>query len=629
LSNAFEIIKDVAREHLKPRVVMDLCEYANNFRYLAQGNAEPGRYRTSRTRYIEEVLRTISRHDVHSVTLMFSSQTAKSETLLSVLQYYADYEPCPMMIIQPTLDAASAFSKERISKQIECTPALRRIFGVDQYKNKQNTINYKEFPGGFWSLQGSNSPSGLASKPIRVVVGDEIDRWAVNAKGEGSPVEIASRRTLTYHNYKHIWVSTPVVKGKSKIEELFLAGTQHVFEFQCVHCDEHFYPELSHLKWVDNDPDTAMLSCPHCGSGMNDVERWRAANKGKWVPRNPTARDYSYHTNAFSSPFVSLAFIANEYIKCENLPSKLGPFYNTILGQPYEEVGETLADTNELIERREDYSINSIPNDVILLTFGADVQGDRIEAQVLGHTENDSIYVVHTLIFPGDTSEIEVYDEFVNQLYSKTAYFRQDGIQLFIKSGLIDSGYNTKIVYAAANRHKKLNIFASKGKEGLRASLTLSKNLHKQQFYVVGVDIYKEFIFNSLAIKDTSKSGYIHFSIDQNDEYFQQLTQSESRIITTDKRGRSYAHFEKRKGSGIANEMLDTFVYGLAAKDLLRNVDKKNAAYNIKKQLLGEKEPINIEKEVKSEPIQNPINSVSAVIPKPSKYANWGNLKTN
>ena len=69
--------------------------------------------------------------------------------------------------------------------------------------------------------QGANSASSLASRPIRIVFMDEVDRFPASAGSEGDPVALTKKRTTTYWNRKIVMTSNPIVKGSSRIEQVW------------------------------------------------------------------------------------------------------------------------------------------------------------------------------------------------------------------------------------------------------------------------------------------------------------------------------------------------------------------------------------------------------------------------
>ncbi len=619
-----ERLRKVASQVLRPKPNLDLVEWADNYRFLSQeGSSEPGRWRTSRVPYMAEPMSVISTPGVERIILMLSSQLGKTELLLNVFGYFTHLEPSPLLLIQPTTMAAAGFSRERIAPMIRDTPVLTELFNSDAYADSTNTILHKQFPGGFIALGGSNSPATLAGRPIKVVLLDEVDRFPISAKTEGDPVEIVRRRSQNFHDSKFLAVSTPTVEGESKIAALYEDSDQRKYHISCVHCNELFEPKWELVKW--QNPEDALLHCPHCGSGHNDNERLKASQKGEWIASNPGHRTPGFHTSALVSPWVKLTDLVYEFVATENLPSKLQPFFNTVLGLPYKYKGKAVGDI-EISNRVEKYTTITIPNDVILLTSGGDVQGDRIEAEVLGHTADGRFYNIDYLIVQGDTKDLATFIEFRN-LLMETPYIREDGIRLSVQSTLIDSGFNTKMVYEFVKRYKKDRIFACKGVSGPVAMLTLSQSKFNASFYRVGVDVFKELLYNQLQITDPEKTGYCHFPVARTMDYFEQLCQSETRTLITDKKGRRYWHYQNVDKK--RNEALDVRIYSLAAYELIKNVTRRDAEYIIKKQQIvienmqkdteiGVKDAIN-------EEIYKERATINKLLPSVSKYAAWSN----
>lgn len=156
---------------------------------------------------------------IRKVVMMFSAQIGKSEMLLNVVGYYSHVVPSPILMVQPTVDMERNFSKERISPTIRDTPVLRQIIGAEKSRDAKNTVLKKFFPGGYIVIVGANSPVGLASRPIKILLADEIDRWPESAKKEGDPLTIVEKRTTTYpYSYKMIYTSIPTIDGISRIQ---------------------------------------------------------------------------------------------------------------------------------------------------------------------------------------------------------------------------------------------------------------------------------------------------------------------------------------------------------------------------------------------------------------------------
>ncbi len=235
---------------LKPPEDVPISEWADSYRRLpAESSAEPGKWRTSRTPYLQRPMDSISDPDVKKVVMMTSAQVGKSEVILNVLGYYTHIDPSPMLIIQPTVETGKNFSKERIGPTFRDTPILSNLVSA-----KRNTILKKEFSGGFVAIVGANAPAGLASRPIRILLCDEIDRYPVSAGEEGDPLTLGEKRTTTFpYTSKKVYVSTPTIEGVSRIEHEFKLGTMEEWELPCPGCGEYQAITWDKIKFALDD----------------------------------------------------------------------------------------------------------------------------------------------------------------------------------------------------------------------------------------------------------------------------------------------------------------------------------------------------------------------------------------
>jgi phage terminase large subunit GpA-like protein len=82
---------------------------------------------------------------------------------------------------------------------------------------------------------------------------------------------------------------------------------------------------------------------------------------------------------------------------------------NTVLGEPFEPAQETV-EGSSLLRRGENYSPQSIPDAVRMLTAGVDVQGDRLEVQILGFGAFEEVWAIRYEVLPGDPAQRGVWD---------------------------------------------------------------------------------------------------------------------------------------------------------------------------------------------------------------------------
>lgn len=572
-------LNDAAQICLRPPPKLKLSQWADTYRMLSpEASAEAGRWVTARAEYQREMLDACSDPEIEQVVFCTSAQIGKTEAVLNLLLYYIHQEPSPILLVQPTKEMAASFSKDRLAPALRDTKVVSELVSDVKSKDSGNTIFAKQFPGGVLNLAGSNAPASLASRPVRVALMDEVDRFPPSAGTEGSPYALTVKRTSNFFNRKIIAVSTPTDELTSVIWALYQESDQRKYEIRCVHCDEHFVPAWSHVKWSKSqdgthDPDTALLHCPHCGAGHNDTERHTAVRRGKWRKDNPTSRIAGFHLSALISPWAELSKLVSEWLACQKDMQRLKTFVNTVLGEPWKDRSDNIDDI-DLIARVEDYEPSSLPAGVVVLTAGVDTQDDRLEVSVYGHgPENETWHVEHVVIH-GNPANPAVWHELETVL--KTAYQREDGYRLPIGAAAIDSGgHFTQEVYAFARKHSQRRWFAIKGRAGAlpiwptRASYT--KNDGK--VYVIGVDSAKEAIYGWLK-NDKPGAGYVHFSSRCDAEFFSQISAEKKKLTYRN----GYTYYSWHKDPNRRNEALDCFVYALAAKEAINVSLKAHAA---------------------------------------------------
>ena len=366
-------------------------------------------------------------HSVEKVVIMAASQVAKSELLMNVMGYYMDQEPSSIMMIQPTVENAEAFSKERIDPTIQASPVLKEKMSVTvsdekgRSRKSSSTIRMKHFTGGYLAMVGSNSPSGLASRPIRVLLCDEIDRYG--STQEGDPLKLAVQRTQNFTNRKIVFVSTPTTEqreGGPTIYEEFMKSDQRGFFVTCPHCGKQFEMEWGNVHWSNDeqgylDEDSIRMECPHCnqkvrGNGKPDPY---LLESGVWIPKNPEARTIGYHLTSLCSPWVELSDLVEEWVDANHKKDKKGlqEFINLKLGEPWHEDEADLNLWEKLAQRREFYPKAGLPKEILMLTCGVDVQQNRLEATVFGWGADFEAWGICHRVFFGDTKQNEVWSQ--------------------------------------------------------------------------------------------------------------------------------------------------------------------------------------------------------------------------
>lgn len=512
-------------EVLKPPPKQTASEWANaNVILSTEDSAEPGKYSTSRAPYQKEMLDAVSDPTVKKVVYMTGSQIGKTQLIKNVLGYFIDYFPSPIMFMQPTKDIAKEFSKTRIAPFIRDTKVLSDKITDVKSRDSGNTVLNKTFPGGYLTLVGANAPSDLASRPIRVLLADEIDRYPESAGTEGDPLSLAEKRTNTFYNKKHVYASTPLSKGTSRVEKLYLGGTQEVWHIKCPACGEYVYPSWDKFQ-PDEDARKYYMVCDHCGVLSEEFEWKRLYGEGKWIAEAPdNLTKYgcrSFHMNAFGSPWASWAELQNKYDDAQKLGTAgLKTFFNTEMGIPYEEDTEALQ-SEELYERREEYAAD-LPNGVLVLTAGVDTQDDRLEVEVVGWGENYESWGIQYFRLYGDPAYDAVWKELDDILINRKWSYA-DGRQRGVSITCIDSGGNkTQAVYKYCDTRWHNRIYPVKGYGGtgrdLIDGLPTRLKKYKTKLFKLGVDTGKEQIYSDLN-QAKGEPRYCHFPKDHEKGY--------------------------------------------------------------------------------------------------------------
>lgn len=568
-NNTLRLFRDIVKR-VAPPPKLTVSQWADRSRRLSsESSAEPGQWRTDRAPYQRGILDAICDNQVETVVVMSSAQVGKTEILLNSIGYFIDYDPAPIMLVQPTLEMAQAFSKDRLAPMLRDSPALRGKVKDAKSRDSGNTMLHKTFPGGHITMAGANSPASLASRPIRVVLCDEVDRYPASAGTEGDPVSLVSKRTTTFWNRKRILVSTPTIKGASRIEAAYNESSMEQWCLPCPSCEEY-----QPLTWGQIRFEDVTLRCKFCGFHHSETE-WKAG-KGKWIPQKENKKVRGFHLNELASPWKRWDTIVKEFLEAKaGGVEQLQVWVNTSLGETWEEQGDQVEE-DTLGKRRETYEAD-IPDGVLVLTAGVDVQGDRLEVEVVGWGAGKESWGIKYHQIIGDPSQPGVWkdlDEFLARVWR-----RQDGYGMTIACTCIDSGgHHTTEVYRFCKAREHRRIFAIKGKGGNgipfigRMSRTPRE---KCALFILGVDSGKETVMSRLKQEFEGSPGYCHFPRNENrgydEDYFRGLT-SEKRVIRFHK---GVPRVEWVKKSGVRNEPLDLRNYATAALEIVNpDLDK-------------------------------------------------------
>lgn len=509
---------------------------------------------------------------------MASSQLFKTELILNFLGFIIDVDPGPVLIVEPRAADAESLSKDRLAPMLRATPCLKGKVRDAKSRDSDNTIDHKSFDGGHVTMVGANAPSGLAMRPIRYLLMDEVDRYPASAGTEGDPVNLAKRRTDEFFwNKKIIQVSSPGMEGVSRIADLFSDSDQRYPYVPCPECGEFQILEFERLVYSEEQGRAKIASfrCAHCEALIQHHKKAWMLKRGEWRAHNPASSIPGFWINQMYSTRRTWGDMAEEYLRVKDKPETLQTYINTVLGRTYKQTGEA-PDWQRLVDKAESYQRGIIPAGALCLVAGVDVQKDRIEAELVGFNRREW-WSVDFRVMEGDTSKAEVWQKLTDLLNER--FRHESGVEMSILRMAVDSGYATQQAYAWGRLQGGSRVMVTKGLSQEAAAaigkptqvdVSFQGKVIKRGLLLwpVTVGLYKEQIYGQLRLDATVNDGvesfpkgYCHFpKYDQ--EFFKQLT-AEQLVTTVNKR----TGFRKREWQKTRdrNEALDCRVYAMAA----------------------------------------------------------------
>lgn len=566
-----------------PEPDLTVSAWADEYRMLSSSaSAEPGRWHTSRTPYLREIMDVLSpSHQAQKCVVMAGAQIGKTECGNNWIGYVIHRSPGPMLMVQPTVETAKRVSKQRLAPMIDSTPVLRARVAESRSRDSGNTVQVKEFEGGLLIITGANSSAGLRSMPIRFLFMDEVDEYPGDVDGQGDPVALAEKRTTTFARRKVFLTSTPTIKGLSRIEREYSESDQRRYFLPCPACGHRDYltwrdPGHHRIEWDEGRPETAHMVCRECGGRVEERHKTGMLVGGEWrATAEGDSKTVGFHLSALYSPlgWKSWAQCATEFLTVKEDPFRLKTWVNTVLGETWEERGDSIA-TGLLLGRLEHFPAE-VPNGIGVLVAAVDVQGDRLEVKVKGYGAGEESWLVAYTQIHGDPARDPVWhdlDAFLGQTFD-----HESGQKLRVECTVVDSGgLHTEQVYRYAKARQGRRVFAIKGGSLAGRPLVERPSVHNRyrvKLFVLCVDTGKDIVLSRLQISPpnppgTLAPGFIHLPTWVDEEYLAQLTAEKAIRKYVKGRGavREWVKLRER------NEALDLEVYCLAALYILGSV---------------------------------------------------------
>lgn len=559
---------------LKPRARLTVSEWADAHRQLSpKASSEPGPWRTARTPYLREIMDSLSvDSDVQRVVIMKSAQIGLTEAAVNWLGYIMDHVRTakPTIVVVPTERLLVRWRHQRLTPMIEGASCLKEKIDVSKSREGTNRIDMLDYPGGLLYLTTAGSASNLKSDSLCYVICDEADEYDWDVGGRGDPLGLLESRQANFPRRKTLIFSTPTIKGSSRIEGEWNQSDQRRYHVPCPHCGEYQTLEWEHLGW-STDFSRVWYTCAHNGCIIEERDKPRMLEAGRWIPTHPEVRTRGYHLSALYAPLglgYSWAELAKQWQRATESDELKQQFVNERLGLPWSDQRTQIKDA-DLIHRAEAYPLRQVQPGVGLLTAGVDTQDNRLVVQIIGWGEGKRWWVLDYVELFGDPARPEVWvalTDLLGRPLETTA-----GTLAVIEATAIDmQGHNTeavknyvrsthlpRVMAVAGSRYRLRQPLGKPRKTDYSPSgKTLKFGMH---YHEVGTELGKDFIYGCLRA-DTDQppeDRLAHFSQDLPPEYYAGILSE----VWNPRKNR----YEPRRGMTRRNEPLDTFVYAYAA----------------------------------------------------------------
>ncbi len=568
--------RELRRAHFAPPPRLTVSEWADRFRVLtSEGSATIGQWTT--IPFQRDVMDALHKPGVVRVVAMMPAQVAgKTEVLLNIIGYHVDLEPCPILLVEPNIEMCNDISKERLAPMFRNSPRLRGLLHESGRRETNNTLRHKAGPGWHITLVGSNSPAGLSSRPIRIVLADEVDRYEASAKDEGDPVKLAEARTTTFMDSRVTYMtSTPTVKTISRIEDEYAKSDMGKWFVPCPHCGhmqtlEWGGPsEAFGIKW-DRDadgthhPETAEYLCVSCGTLIEESEKGEMNDAGEWRHSKNVPHIVGFQMTCLPSPFILWSTVVQEFLEAKNRPEQLQTWVNTRLAETWEAAGESL-DAKTLAARREKWP-GELPHGVEVLTAGVDVQHDRLEMVLWGWGAGEESWIVANYRIMGAPDRYDVWKEL--EAWRTQTWEHPASGSMRIRIMCVDAGHLPAMVHDYCRQKWKARVFATVGVSKYGRTIIqkpTKSDRFKTRLWTVGTDQAKDVLFARLNRIQRPGPGYIHVGNEVDDRFLEQF---EAERAVKVQRGGRWVRTYKQVGQR-PNEAIDLAVMNIAGLHIL------------------------------------------------------------
>ena len=569
---------------------LTVSQWADRSRVLDSTNAEPGPWHTDRTPYLQGVMDAFNDPYIEDITIMASTQCGKTESMFNMVGYAVAQDPGPMLLVMPREDDAKSISSRRIIPMLFISPDLRSHLTSNSDDITKMEISLDRMT---IFLSGANSPAGLAQRPIRYLFLDETDKYPAFAGKESDPIKLATERTRTFWNRKIVKCSTPTTEEGYIFRE-YERTDMRKFYVPCPFCGKAQVLSWPQVKWPEGvrDPEEvkagrlAWYECIKCKGRITDGMKQKILTKGEWISENQQSGKRStragFWINAIYSPWLSFSEIAAEWLNSYQRPELLMNFVNSWLAEPWREViGRTRPDEIKALARS--YSAGTVPEGVLVLTGGVDVQKDHFYVVIRGWGYLQESWLILA-------ARLESWDDVVQVMF-RTSYQPENTNlgALPVRVTCIDTGYRTSEVYEVCREWRDITR-PIKGRDQLGGIPFRVTNLDKfpdgsvlpggLQLWNLDTTYFKDKVMRLIKNTAVDAPGGWHIHQNPSEDYVKQLC-GEAKVLVRDTKKRRFREEWRPVTTHAASHLFDAEVYATAGAEMLRVFDLRDSGLSV------------------------------------------------
>ena len=500
--------------------------------------------------------------------------THNTSVAQNILGYAMTENPGPIMVALPAEVSMNKWIVQKLQPLLEETGVVRQVLTSTASRDKSNRREFKDFIGGQLYLEHAGSPARLKSTSVKLLIVDELDEFADNLQGGDDPVALLEGRTSAFSAVsRRLYISTPTIKGRSRIEELYEDSDRRRYYVPCPECGHEQPLEWRGLQWIaDEHKQIKSVSyvCRECGVLIDEHHKTKMLENGRWVAENPGHPRRGYTLNGLYYPLglgPRWQELAQMWLQAQNDPARLKTFVNDRLAETWEDRTTAAIRTLALQELAEPYPLRHAPDGVLAVTAGVDTQDNRLECAIIGYGEKMRMWVLDYVVLPGDPAEPHVWVALTDLLNRPIEH--ESGASLRVLATAIDlGGHRTEAVKDYVRGQRIARPMAIHGAKANTAPVLGKPKMvdvdwrgrydkKGVRIYQVGTVAVKHWLYSRLAknAELPKEDRLIHFSDGLPPEFFQGLVSETYNPIKN--------RFELKRN--VRNEPLDCTTYAIAA----------------------------------------------------------------